>query len=283
MAIFYNRATLSYNGRLTNSNVTEGELIDALSITKTALNSTYSQGGTVLYAVSIKNSGVSAVTAFSFTDDLGSYSVGAVTVYPLEYIEGSARLYIGGAPAPAPTVTAGPPLTVSDINIPAGSNALLLYEAEVTEFAPLADGSVITNTVTANSDCVENLTAEASVTVESAPNLSIAKAMCPGEVSCQGELTYTFVIQNTGNAPVVATDDLIVSDTFIPILNGITVTYNGEAFVEGVNYSYSEQTGEFSTLPGQITVPAATYTQDSETGIITLTPGVATITVTGTV
>ena len=283
MAIFYNRATLSYNGRLTNSNVTEGELIDALSITKTALNSTYSQGGTVLYAVSITNSGVSAVTAFSFTDDLGSYSVGAVTVYPLEYIEGSARLYIGGAPAPAPTVTAGPPLTVSDINIPAGSNALLLYEAEVTEFAPLADGSVITNTVTANSDCVENLTAEASVTVESAPNLSIAKAMCPGEVSCQGELTYTFVIQNTGNAPVVATDDLIVSDTFIPILNGITVTYNGEAFVEGVNYSYSEQTGEFSTLPGQITVPAATYTQDSETGIITLTPGVATITVTGTV
>ena len=283
MATFYNRATLSYNGRLTNSNVTEGELLDSLSITKTALNETYSQGGTVLYAVSITNSGTSAEPAFSFTDDLGAYTVGTSTVYPLEYVDGSLRLYIGGVPAALPTVTQGPPLTVSDINIPAGSNALVLYEARVTEFAPIADGSVITNTVTANSGCVENLSAEASITVESAPRLSIAKAICPGAVSCAGELTYTFVIQNTGNAPVVATDDLVVSDTFIPILNDITVTYNGEPFSEGVNYSYSETTGEFSTLPGQITVPAASYTQDSETGVITLTPGVATITVTGTV
>ena len=156
----------------------------------------------------------------------------------LEYVDGSARLYIGGAPAAAPTVIQGPPLTVSGINIPTGSNALVIYEARVTEFAPLADGSVITNTVTANSDCVEDLTSEASVTVESAPRLSIAKAICPAEVSCAGELTYTFVIQNTGNAPVVATDDLSVADTFIPILDGITVTYNGEAWSEGVNYSY---------------------------------------------
>ncbi len=283
MATFYNRATLSYNGRLTNSNVTEGELLDSLSITKTALNQNYSQGGTVLYAVSITNSGASAATAFSFTDDLGAYTAGTNTVYPLEYVEGSLRLYIGGVLADSPTVTQGPPLAVSDINIPAGSNALVLYEARVTEFAPLADGSVITNTVTANSECVENLSAEASVTVENATSLSIAKAICPAEVSCAGELTYTFVIQNTGNSPVVATDDLIVADTFIPILDDISVTYNGEAWSEGANYTYSEQTGEFSTLPGQITVPAATYTQDAETGVITLTPGVAVITVTGTV
>lgn len=283
MATFYNRATLSYNGRLTNSNVTEGELLDSLSITKTALNQNYSQGGTVLYAVSITNSGASAATAFSFTDDLGAYTVGTNTVYPLEYVEGSLRLYIGGVLADSPTVTQSPPLTVSDINIPAGSNALVLYEARVTEFAPLADGSVITNTVTANSECVENLSAEVSVTVENATSLSIAKAICPTEVSCAGELTYTFVIQNTGNSPVVATDDLIVADTFIPILDDISVTYNGEAWSEGANYTYSEQTGEFSTLPGQITVPAATYTQDAETGVITLTPGVAVITVTGTV
>ena len=283
MATFYNRATLSYNGRLTNSNVTEGELLDSLTITKAALNQTYSQGGTVIYAVSITNSGTGAQGEFSFTDDLGAYAVGMNTVYPLEYIDGSIRLYIGGALAAAPTVTAGPPLTVSDINIPAGSNALVLYEARVTEFAPLADGSIITNTVTTNSGCTENQTSEATVTVESAPRLSIAKAICPREVSCAGELTYTFVIQNTGNAPVVATDDLIVQDTFVPILDNIRVTYNDETWSEGANYSYSTATGEFSTLPGQITVPAATYTQDAETGVITLTPGVATITVTGTV
>jgi hypothetical protein len=37
MATFYNRATLSYNGRLTNSNQTEGELLETLGVTKTAI------------------------------------------------------------------------------------------------------------------------------------------------------------------------------------------------------------------------------------------------------
>ena len=76
---------------------------------------------------------------------------------------------------------------------------------------------------------------------------------------------------------------MIVTDTFNPILNPISVTYNGATWTEGVNYTYSETTGEFATLPGQITVPAATYTQDPESGIITETPGFAIITVTGTV
>ena len=283
MATFFNRATLSYNGRLTNSNVTEGELLDSLSITKTALNETYSSGSGVAYAVSITNSGIGAITDFTFTDDLGAYTVGANTVYPLSYVDGSIKLYIDGVPTGAPTALAGPPLTVSGINIPAGSNALVIYEARVTEFAPLAEGSAITNTVTANSDCVENLQSSATVSVENTALLSIAKAICPGEVTCNGELTYTFVIQNTGNAPVVATDDLIVSDTFVPILSGISVTYNGALWTPGVNYTYSETTGDFATLPGQITVPAATYTQDPDTGVVTLTPGVAVITVTGTV
>ena len=96
-------------------------------------------------------------------------------------------------------------------------------------------------------------------------------------------LPYTFVIQNSGNTPVVATDDVIVTDTFNPILSAISVSYNGDAWTEGVNYTYSEITGDFSTLPGQITVPAATYVQDEISGIITVTPGVTVITVSGTV
>ena len=283
MATFYNRATLSYNGRLTNSNVTEGELVSSLSITKTALNETYTSGSNLVYAVSITNSGASDLTGLSFTDDLGGYAVGSNTVYPLAYAAGSIKLYIGGVLASAPSVDAGPPLTVSGINIPAGENALVIYETSVTEFAPLGADSTITNTVTSSSECAESPTASATVRVENEPSLSIAKAICPPTVTCADEITYTFIIQNTGNAPIVATDDLLVADTFIPILSGISVTYNTDPWTEGVNYTYSEITGEFTTLPGQITVPAATYTQDPDTGVITLTPGVAVITVTGTV
>jgi hypothetical protein len=112
--------------------------------------------------------------------------------------------------------------------------------------------------------------------------LTIAKAVCPQSVTCAGEITYTVIIQNLGNTPVVATDDLIVNDTFNPILNNITVTLDGTALAEGAGYTYNVATGEFATLPGTVTVPAASFTRDPATGIISTTPGVAVITVTGT-
>ena len=96
------------------------------------------------------------------------------------------------------------------------------------------------------------------------------------------QLTYTFTIQNFGNEAVVATDDAVLTDTFDPILEDIAVTYNGEVWVEGVNYTYDESTGVFTTLPGQITVSAATFTQN-EDGTWTVTPGAATLVVTGTI
>ena len=96
-------------------------------------------------------------------------------------------------------------------------------------------------------------------------------------------VTYTFVIQNTGNEAVVATDDAIITDTFDPILTDLVVTFNGTVWTEGVQYTYNEATGLFTTNPGQITVPAATYTQDPVTGAYTLNPGIATLTVVGTI
>ena len=40
MATFYNQATLSYGGNTTTSNITTGELLDALTAVKTALRGT---------------------------------------------------------------------------------------------------------------------------------------------------------------------------------------------------------------------------------------------------
>lgn len=283
MATFYNQATLSFNGRLTNSNITTGEILEATSVIKTAISSTYGANDGVVYVVNIVNSGAAAITGVSVTDDLGAYTVGGNTVYPLEYVEGSLRYFINGSPTAAPTVTVGPPLTISGITIPAGANASILYEARTNEFTPLTQGSTVTNTATVSGNGIEPITAEATVFANEDTLLSIAKAISPAVITDNGELTYTFVIQNMGNTPAVATDNVLVTDTFNPILNSISVTYNGAAWSEGANYTYSETTGEFATLPGQITVPAATYTQDAETGVITVTPGVTVITVTGTV
>ena len=76
---------------------------------------------------------------------------------------------------------------------------------------------------------------------------------------------------------------MALSDLFDPILTGVTVSLDGTTWTEGTQYNYSETTGQFNTVPGQITVPAATYTQDAATGVWSVTPGVATLTVSGTV
>ena len=105
----------------------------------------------------------------------------------------------------------------------------------------------------------------------------------PAVINDNDQVTYTIIVQNLGNTPIEATDGVIISDTFNPILSAITVTLNGTALAETTGYTYNEATGEFSTVDGVITVPAATYTQDPTTGTVTTTPGVAILTVTGTV
>ena len=127
------------------------------------------------------------------------------------------------------------------------------------------------------------LTDTASVPVREEVGLTISKSLCPLVVTDSSEVNYTFVIQNTGNTAVVATDNLTVTDTFTPALSGIVVTLNGTELEEGVGYTYDEQTGAFATLDGAISVPGATYTRDPATGAIITTPGVAVLVVSGTI
>ena len=283
MPTFYNQATLSFNDTVINSNITTGELLEVLSATKTAVTGTYGQGDVVTYVVSIVNTGTTAYTGLTVTDDLGGYTLGDQTLTPLTLIPDSVRYYADGILQATPTVTAGPPATINPITVPAGGNATIIYSATVNQFAPLDTDSTIDNTVTVTGGGITPLTATETITAEAAPSLTISKSICPPVVTENGQVTYTFVIQNSGNTEVVATDDAIVTDIFNPILSDLTVTYNGTVWTEGTNYTYDETTGTFTTLPGQITVPAASYTQDPDTGAFTIQPGVSVITVTGTV
>ena len=284
MAIFSNQATLTYNGGSTNSNIAYGEILDVLTATKTAIEGTYAPGELVTYVVTLRNTGGTALTGVTVTDDLGGYVFEGNTVYPLTYEDGSATVFVNGVPQAAPAVTAGPPLAVSGLNIPAGGDLVLVYQARANQFAdPAADGTIV-NTVTVTGDGITTpITATETVTAASAPELTVSKSISPTQVVDNDRVTYTFVIQNTGNEAVVATDNAVITDTFDPILTDLVVTYDGATWTEGVQYTYDAATGLFATLPGAITVPAATYTQDPVTGAHTLTPGIATLTVTGTI
>lgn len=283
MATFQNFATLSYNGGVLTSNTVTGELLETLSATKTAVRDSYGAGDDLTYVISLINSGTQALTNLTVTDDLGGYDFSGGVVYPLAYAAGSVRYYANGVLQAAPAVDAGAPLVISGISVPAGGNAIIVYEADVTEYAPLAASSEIVNTVTVTGGGLTTpVVATETVSARSGASLAISKTLEPAVVTENGQITYTFVIENYGNTAAIATDNVVLSDTFAPILDPITVTYNGVVWTEGVNYTYDATTGVFSTVVGQITVPAATYTQNPD-GTWTVVPGVAVVTVSGTV
>lgn len=283
MAIFTNQATLSYNNTVTTSNVTTGELLEVLSVTKTALDSTYTPGDTVVYVVNLANAGSTAFTGLTVTDDLGAYAFDGGSVSPLDYVDGSLRYFVGGVLQPTPIVTAGDTLVVDGISVPAGGNALLVYEARLNQYAPADVESTITNTASVTGGgLISPISDTATIAAAAAPYLTISKSLCPQTVTENGQLTYTFVLQNSGNTPATAADNAVITDTFDPALSNLTVTFNGTVWTEGVEYTYDEATGLFTTVPGAVTVPAATYNQ-SESGAWVIVPGTSTLTVTGTV
>ncbi len=281
MAIFQNQATLSYNGTTTNSNIAFGELLEVLTATKTAVEASYGPDGLTTYVITLRNTGTAPFTGVTVTDDLGGTVFGTGTVYPLTPDTDTVRLFVDGVPQPAPTVTAGPPLTVTGINVPAGGDAVIVYQARTNQFADPSAGATITNTATiSGGGLTAPVTATATVASNADPRLTITKSISPAQVVDNDRVTYTFVIQNFGNTAVEATDNVTVTDTFDPILTALTATLDGAAFTQ---YTYSEATGLFATTPGAITVPAATITQDPTTGAFTTTPGTTTLTVTGTI
>ncbi len=284
MATITNVATLSYRGTLISSNVTSGQLVTALEVSKTALNPNYRTGDEVVYIITLRNTSTNPITGVTITDDLGGYTLGGTTVYPLTARTDDIRLFANGEPVGNPTVTAAQPLVVGGITVPANGNATLIYGTTANGIAPAAVGGEIVNTATVTAPgLADAITASETLAVQTEPILGITKAMTPTTVSTGDEVTYNFTLQNIGNTEATATDAISITDTFTPPLSNITVTLGGATLAEGTDYTYNEATGLFATVPGRITLPAATFTQDPVTGVYQVTPSETVLSVTGTI
>lgn len=283
MALFSNQATLSYNGTTINSNTVTGNIVEVISATKTALSAQYSEGEKITYIISITNSGSIPFTGLTLSDNLGEYNFSTDTLVPLDYVDGSVAYYQNGIQQPSPTPVSTTPFVISGITVPAGGNSMIIYETEANEYAPLSSLSTITNEATiSGSGLTTPVNATETITVIEAPDLSITKSLSPTTVSENGIITYTFTVQNSGNAPTEASGGLVIEDTFTPILSNITVTVDGVT-IPASSYTYNEATGEFATLPGVLSVSEATFTQDPVSGEITVVPASSIVTVTGTI
>ena len=285
MAIFQNQATITLGGVTRASNITVGEIVEAVTLEKTATPATYTQGSRITYVVNIQNTGESALTGLTVTDDLGAYTTGSapekqITVVPLTYVDGSVLLFTNGVEGTAPQVTAGTDLTFTGIDVPAGGTVTLVYLADTNEYAPLGAGGEIVNTATVTGTGVTGEVSDtALITAQSAADLSIIKSVSPTLVAENSRVTYTFEVQNTG-AAVAAGDGAVINDTFSPILTDLVVTLDGVTLTAD-QYTYDVTTGEFATVSGVLAIPGGTATQDPDTGVWTVDPGTATLTVSG--
>ena len=109
-------------------------------------------------------------------------------------------------------------------------------------------------------------------------DLAISKSLSPAAVEENGEVTYTFVIQNSGSE-AGAEAAVVITDVFDPILSDLRVTLDGAPMARAA-YSYDEATGTFSTAAGQLRVPGAVFTQNADGSWMT-TPGITVLTVSG--
>lgn len=292
MAVFYNQATISYNGNVTGSNIITGEIIEVLSLRTTAVTESYTGSSTLVYTISIVNTGSEDYTGLTVTDDLGSYSftpggvetdIAPVTLTPLVYDEGSADLYVNGIQQPVQVSYNDAALVFSGLSVPAEGSAVIIYTARTNTFAPLGSDAEIVNTASLTGAGVpEPISDSAAVTYDGTPDLAISKSLTPSAVAGNGEVTYTFIIQNYGSDPVTAPDTAEFRDVFDPVLSISEVTFNGAPIQEGTGYSYCMAEGIFTSAPGQITVPSAEYSQDPDTGVWSVRPGTSTLVISGT-
>lgn len=282
---FTNQATLSYNGSSVRSNIVVGSVASALSVDKQSLAADYSASEILTYVISIVNSGENDADGLTVTDDLGAYEYAGGTVHPLSYVADTLRYYLDGElqPDSALTVTDAGDLVISGVSVPASGSTILVYSAEVNDFAPLDAAASITNTAVVSGDGVCGAEARESIPAAVGPELSLLKSVTPVPVAENGELTYNFTLLNAGNTAVTADDNAAVSDVFSPALSDISVSMNGVPMTAGADYTYDAAAGVFETADGVLSIPAAEFTQDPVTGAWTTVPGSVELTVTGRV
>lgn len=257
--IISNQATATYTfegsreARTAVSNVATTTLLDdySLEVNKQNYQQCFRPGENVTYSIRVSNTGCRKLKDFIIVDDLGKPENG---LSPLVYMEGSARLSIGGEFMEInPTST--DPLTFNVSNtLLAGEHFIITYIATVDQ--AISSGLLeITNTanVSAVSGCDdENQTRYSDSDTSSLPrctdaNLIITKQVSKSSICSCDSYDYIITIENSG---LLDANNVVVTD-YLPqgfSVNSIRVE-NEDTIHDYDPTEYSLDDNNFLTLP----------------------------------
>lgn len=279
-----NQATLTFLvGAVADSaesNIATTILQGPMTADKNSLDTTYMRDSEITYTLMISNTSASALSGVQIVDNLGTYVFGGLSLTPLTYI-GPAQMYRDGISVGSvtPTLATGQ-ITFAVGTVAADSNVMIIYKAQVNEYARLLVGSTILNSATFTATGVtESIVETNTISVAAYADVSIIKSMVPNPVTNGNELTYTFMLYNYGNT-IAST--VTLQDTFSPAPAAITLKKDGIVIDPG-EYDYVSGALSYpgATATTTVNIPAATFTQDVTTGNVTVNPGMVEIVVTG--
>ncbi|WP_238565261.1 isopeptide-forming domain-containing fimbrial protein [Rhodococcus qingshengii] len=209
------------------------------TLTKTAdpvSGSTVQAGDTITYTVTGANTGRTALTPATITDDLSAVLNNAAVV------PGSLKATIDGASVAAPTLS-GSTLSWS-ANLPAGKSVVLTYQVKVN--AGVAAGTVLNNKVTgtAKPPTGPDITPPPVETNHSVPGFTLAKTADPisGSTVQAGEsIKYTVTGTNTGKTKL---DPVQINDDLGAVLNNAAVVPGSlKATIDGASVAVPTLSG----------------------------------------
>jgi len=151
----------------------------AFAVTKVASHNPVHPGDRVTFTVAVTNTGTENASGVVLTDALPAYTAFADATSPYDGPTGGVLTW-----------------TVGGLNV----GAAAVYTVAVTVDFPLTNGLQLVNRASVSSDQGVTGTAAATVTVQSAPVLSLDKADGPDPVPSLGTLVYTLTFTNTGDA-----------------------------------------------------------------------------------
>lgn len=260
MAEETNQATINYTypdsstvrTQTSNEVTTTVRAENAITLTKSSQETSFSPNETITYQINITNSGSLYFTGVRIIDNLTG------TGY-MTYVPGTAKLYINGQWQNAQVVSTNP-LTLTLSPLSPGASYLLMYDAKVSSSVPTSVTS-LTNTVngigyTYNSQ-VEGTTSY-TLPRSSTTGVSITKSASSDTVNVGEVFSYVITMSNQGATPATLqsfTDQL--PNTFV--ITGITMKIGTGAVTTLTSSDYTLSSG-LLTIPSStgptITVPA---------------------------